>query len=103
MKKHNLLFFILIVFNSCVNLDLNPLSEGSSETWYSNELEYELATNHLYKWDFWDINPDFNNFGNSAWRDAWTDDWTNRNIVSPFANGTLDAQNNNVTYSWQKY
>lgn len=28
-----------LALNSCDNLDLDPLSEGSSENWYSNETE----------------------------------------------------------------
>jgi hypothetical protein len=94
---------ISYLFPSCTNLDLNPLSEGSSESWYSNDSELELSVNYLYHWSFWDFNPDRNNFNNSAWRDAWTDDWTNRNIVSPFANGTLNSQTNNIVYLWNTY
>lgn len=103
MKKSIFFLIVLYIYTSCTDLDLNPLSEGSTETWFSNETEFELAVNHLYKWDFWDFNPDRNNFDNQAWRDAWTDDWTNRNIVSVFANGTLNAQTNHVAFYWQKY
>jgi hypothetical protein len=88
---------------SCTNLDLNPLSEGSSESWYSSDSEIELSVNYLYNWSFWDLNPDRNNFNNTAYRDAWTDDWTNRNIVSAFANGTLNAQTNNIVHLWTTY
>lgn len=28
---------------SCYELDLNPLAQGSSESWYSNETEIEMA------------------------------------------------------------
>lgn len=88
---------------ACTDLDLNPLSEGSSESWYSNEEEIELSVNYLYFWRFWDVDPDPQNFGNMGWRDSWSDDWTNRNIVSPFANGTLNAQTQHVTAYWRIY
>ena len=88
---------------SCTNLDLNPLSEGSSESWYANDTEITLSLNYLYFWRFWDVDPDPNNFGNMGWRDSWTDDWTNRNIVSPFANGTVNAQTDYVTAYWRIY
>ncbi|MFA6071824.1 MAG: RagB/SusD family nutrient uptake outer membrane protein [Janthinobacterium sp.] len=104
MKKlTNLLITVLFLQVGCTNLDLNPLSEGSSQSWYSNQTEVELSVNYLYFWRFWDIDPDPNNFGNMGWRDSWTDDWTNRNIVSPFANGTLNPQADYVTSYWRIY
>lgn len=50
MKKFTKIFAVsaLVGFVSCVNLDLNPLSEGSSENWYSNQTEIEMALNALY-------------------------------------------------------
>jgi hypothetical protein len=39
MKKYIITAFAAIALSvsSCVNLDLYPLSAGSSENWYSNE------------------------------------------------------------------
>jgi len=32
----------LFMLMSCVDLNLNPLSEGSSENWYSSQAEIEI-------------------------------------------------------------
>lgn len=54
MKK---LFYIsilsLLIFTSCVKLDLNPLSEASSGNWNSTLKEVEMSVNDLYKIAFW--------------------------------------------------
>lgn len=53
------IYIILTVFAlslvSCNSLDLYPLDQGSSETWYSNETEYEMAVNDLYRTAFWPV------------------------------------------------
>lgn len=89
--KHRIFYTILILFaiTSCTELDLNPLSEGSSENWYSNETEIEMALNDLYSKDFWP--RDF---------DEWTDDWTARDAVTPISGGTLTGESFIVTSRW---
>ena len=61
------IYIILTVFAlslvSCNSLDLYPLDQGSSETWYSNETEYEMAVNDLYRTAFWPVA-----------KEAWSDD-----------------------------
>ena len=42
-----LLIPVLIGLFACSDLDLNPLSEGSSENWYSNETEISMAIDDL--------------------------------------------------------
>lgn len=37
---------------ACADLDLNPLSEGSSENWYHDATEIEMALNDLWRPDF---------------------------------------------------
>lgn len=104
MKKYILpLFVSFFLLFSCTDMDLAPLSEGSSESWYSNETEINMSINYLYFWRFWDIDPDPANYGNMGWRDSWSDNWTNRNIVSPFAAGTVTAQTAEVTNLWTVY
>lgn len=104
MKKSIYSFGIVFcLLTSCTNLDLNPLSEGASESWYSNETEITLSLNYLYFWRFWDVDPDPDNFGTMGWRDSWSDDWTNRNIVSPFAGGTINSQTDYITAYWRIY
>ncbi len=87
MKNKKLLLLFLsgfIFFSSCTDLNLNPLSEGSSETWYSNESEIVMALNDLYRFDFWpqDRIP-YDDL------ELWTDDITERDRTSPVTNGTL--------------
>ena len=50
---------------ACVDLELAPLSEGSSETWYSTQQELEMSVNDFYRTDFF---PIFNK--------SWGDDVT---------------------------
>lgn len=70
-------FLVLI---SCSDLDLNPLSEGSSVTWYSNEAEIEMALNGLYRNDFWAVDAD-----------EWTDDWCFRGNTNEITGGTISG------------
>ena len=41
--------------NSCYELDLNPLSQASSENWYSNETEIEMSIKDFYRDAFWPL------------------------------------------------
>ena len=56
---------------SCVDLNLNPLSEGSSENWYSSQAEIEMSLNDFYRTDFFPIDDM-----------KWGDDVTARNETS---------------------
>jgi starch-binding outer membrane protein, SusD/RagB family len=80
----------LLTFCACTDLDLNPLSEGSSETWYSNESEINMAVNDLYTKVFW-LQDD----------DAWTDDWTYRETLTSITNGTLNSADNTIEAWWK--
>jgi hypothetical protein len=80
-------------------MDLNPLSQGSSEGWYSNDKEIRISLDFMYQMSFWNPNPDPLNF----WLDSFTDNWTNRNIVSPIASGTINGQTNFVVAWWGYY
>ena len=88
MKKYIcLILFIFAALTACDELDLYPLSEGSSETWYSNKSEIEMSLNDLYREVFW-IFP-------RSWGDdpgAWTDDWTARNTTSSITGGTVTGE-----------
>jgi len=80
MKK--ILFIIAIfstlTFSACVDLELNPLSEGSSENWYSSQQEIEMSVNDYYRTDFFPIDDM-----------TWGDDVTARNSTSSVQNGTM--------------
>lgn len=94
MKKILFITFIAsaFIFSACVDLDLNPLSEGSSETWYSSQQEIEMSVNDFYRTDFFPIDDM-----------AWSDDVTARNTTSAIQNGTLTAENTTIATRWQNY
>ena len=71
----------IAVFAACTDLNLNPLSEGSSENWYSNESEVNMALNDLYRLVFWPMDDD-----------AWTDDWMSRSALTPITSATINGE-----------
>jgi starch-binding outer membrane protein, SusD/RagB family len=89
--KYKSLFLLLTIFFalSCNDLDLNPLSEGSSETWYSNETEIDMAVKDLFRNAFWPIMSD-----------SWTDDYINRQATTPVTNSTINGEWGTVTSIW---
>lgn len=91
-KKIIRLLFItgLIYFSACNDLDLNPLSEGSSETWYSNESEITMAVNDLYRQVFWPADID-----------EWTDDFTRRELTTPITNATINGEWGTLSTVWK--
>jgi len=106
--KNKILYYIVVVvlLSSCHELDLNPLSEGSSGNWYSNEQEVEMAVGYLFNIDYWDNeltqNTDYETY---AWKDEWTDsysdDWTARSALSVVTGGTINGQSGAVVYTWK--
>src|SRR5690554_4601243 len=74
---------------ACADLDLNPLSEGSSEAWYSTETEISMSVNDLFRDVFW-----------PAHSDAWTDDFTNRELLTPITNATINGEWETVNNVW---
>lgn len=93
--KHILSISILfLVFVSCSDLDLNPLSEGSSENWYSNETEINMAINDLYRHNFWML---FNEYDDP---DLWTDDEFARTLLSPIISGDINGETGLVNRLW---
>ncbi|SHN30663.1 Starch-binding associating with outer membrane [Cyclobacterium lianum] len=90
MKLKSIIYSgLLIGAVSCADLDLNPLSEGSSEAWYSNETEVEMSVNDLFRSVFW---PGFS--------DSWTDDFTNREALTPITNATINGEWGTVNNIW---
>ncbi|MCF6331708.1 MAG: RagB/SusD family nutrient uptake outer membrane protein [Draconibacterium sp.] len=90
MKKIIILIATVAFFTACNDLDLNPLSEGSSSTWYSNESEINMALNDLYRGIFWPQDGD-----------DWTDDWTERNNTTPISGGTINGEWGKLTALWK--
>lgn len=92
-SNYKFLFTSLLVGSfliiSCTDLNLNPLSEGSSENWYSTEAEIEMSLNDLYRADFWSLDNDY-----------FTDDFTYRESNHPLVNGTFNGQSDEVEKLW---
>ncbi len=82
-------FGFTLLLNACTDLDLNPLSEGSSENWYSTETEIEMALKDFYRDVFWPMDSE-----------EWTDDYVYRESNHAIVNGTLNGQDRSVTDLW---
>lgn len=82
----------------CVNLDLNPLSEGSSENWFSNEQEVTYALNALYDPELW-----YSECCRLFHTDRWSDDWNQRTQLYEFVGGTLESTTGHVTKAWAQH
>lgn len=78
-----------LALNSCNDLDLNPLSEGSSENWYSSETEIEMAVKDFYRDDFWPLD-----------NEDKTDNFVYRETTSKILSGTFNGQESDVTTLW---
>lgn len=80
----------IILFSACGSLDLNPLSDGSSETWNSNAEEIEMSLNGLYKINFWMKDSD-----------DWTDDFIYRDVTTPVTGATINGETDFVKSWWK--
>lgn len=80
---------IALCLTSCADLDLNPLSEGSSENWYHDETEIEMALNDLWRPDFFPIDAIY-----------WDDDLLNRNGSNEITLGTVTSQWGESSTRW---
>ncbi|MEZ4969727.1 MAG: RagB/SusD family nutrient uptake outer membrane protein [Flavobacteriaceae bacterium] len=84
-------------------LDLNPLAEVSSETWFLNDQEVETSLNYLFDIRFWNPNPDPLYFEGGGWLDSFSDDWANRNSLTSVTGGTINGQTSYVEDWWSIY
>lgn len=75
--------------SSCYDLDLNPLSQASSENWYSDETEIEMSIKDFYRDDFWPLD-----------NEDKTDNFIYRETPSEIIKGTLNGQSGDVTTLW---
>jgi hypothetical protein len=87
--------------SSCHDMDLNPLAEGSTETWYSTETEIVMSINDLYRHPFWPLTQGNGDGGD----DAWTDDWMYREALTPVTGATITSEWGlaNTTYWLNSY
>jgi hypothetical protein len=79
--KYAAVAMALMCTSACNDLDLNPLSEGSSGNWYSTEEEIVMSVNDLFRHDFWPV--DANN---------WDDDFLERENLTPITNGSITSE-----------
>lgn len=77
---------------SCVKLDINPLSEGSSNNWYSTPEEIDMSISDLYRTDFFPID-----------NNLWGDDFSQRESLTFPSNSSLTATNSTVSTQWTNY
>jgi len=92
MKIKNIIIpAVLFVFTACSDLDLTPLSEGSSASWYSDDTEIEMAINDLYRDAFWQVDAD-----------EWTDDWCYRGTTNEVTGGTMSGDWSTGEDWWSK-
>ncbi len=80
----------VLFITACTDLNLNPLSEGSSESWYSSETEIDMALNDIYREVFWPV--DYT---------EWTDDWTYREGTTPITSATINGEWGTVLDWWR--
>ncbi|MDR3218314.1 MAG: RagB/SusD family nutrient uptake outer membrane protein [Dysgonamonadaceae bacterium] len=87
---------VLLFFTGCQNLDLNPLSEGSSENWYSNEQEITMALENLYRpiMIYWEEGYRFYH------SDRETDDFQHRTTMYQWSSGTLTGDQDYIENTW---
>jgi hypothetical protein len=83
---------------SCQELDFYPLSEASSETWYSSDKEVNMALNSLYQIKYWETKG-----RGSYWTSQWTDDWTRRNYTYALIDGTINSETEFVNTWWDAF
>lgn len=97
MKKRIIHITILIggcfLNNSCHDLDLNPLSNGSTENWYSTATEIQMAVNKMYASTYW--RPEGDN------QTDWSDDAVYRESLTEFENATINSENWIVSLYWR--
>lgn len=96
MKK---LFITLVIctfmFSACNDLDLYPLSEGSDQSWFSDETELEMSLVNVYNHAFWDGYAPVNFYMNC-------DDHCVRTYITTIASGSISGQLGDVTNAWDR-
>jgi starch-binding outer membrane protein, SusD/RagB family len=101
-KKIIISLFIGLILLGCNKMDLNPLSEGSSGNWYSDEDEITMSLNYLYDINYWE---DFYYSSASNWLDYWKESWSDNFVIrytlSSFMGGTINGQTDMIVKWWQ--
>lgn len=101
MKKSIFLYLAsAILLSSCESMDMVPLAQGNSESWYSDETELEMAVNEFYILGYWKDPLE----SSEQWTDNFTYRQQNRNPGSngTVLDGTLNGQQWEVYNLWQQ-
>ncbi|WP_460764897.1 RagB/SusD family nutrient uptake outer membrane protein [Niabella terrae] len=93
MKNIFIPILLMLAFASCAKLDLNPLSEGSSENWNNNETQLNLSLNDLYRSYLFT-----NETGLGLER--MTDNWNQRQAMNAFPAGTITGEWSVAENTW---
>jgi len=80
--------------SSCANLDLNPLTEPSSETWNSTLDEVRISLNDMYRESFYELETNW-------FSDRRTDDWAQRDKMYDLAAGQISSSTNWIKTAWK--
>ena len=72
---------------------MNPLSNGSTENWYSTATEIQMAANAMYGSTYW--RPEGDN------QTDWSDDAVYRESLTEFENATVNSENWIVSLYWR--
>ena len=90
MKKIFIIITTVVGLTGCTKLDLNPLSEASTGTFYSNQTELQLAVNDLYRIDFWSND-------NELFSD---NEWHRGQLTNAVIGGTMNADDISIQNYW---
>ncbi len=86
-----------LCMGACAQIDIEPLSQPTKETWYKNAQEIRMSTDALYSYKQWILeskNP-FN-------FDTWTDDWfQNAAISDPGPTGNIASDLTLIVNYWK--
>ena len=74
---------------SCVDLDLNPLSQATSGNWNQTEQQIEMSVNNFYDTENW-LELD----------ETWNDDQIDRSSIGDFASGSITSETKQVENMW---
>lgn len=91
---------LAMLLASCESMDMEPRTQGSSESWYSTEAELEMATNEFYILGYWNTPLE----STEQWTDNFTYRQQNRNPNSKgtVLDGTMNGQQFEVYSLWQQ-
>lgn len=101
MKKSIIsLIAATFLLTACESMDMEPKSQGNSESWYSDETELEMAVSEFYILGYWKDPLE----SSEQWTDNFTYRQQNRNPGSngTVLDGTLNGQQWEVYNLWQQ-